>query len=190
MRTISKCILLTSASGRLTGHLHHLCPPVKRGCEDATVRCLVYLSLESWFVNNRPLYAGKIGVDSLFQVYPDLVGLGEADSNRMVPTSSESSTFVQRCSGGNLARHTLPPYLASWLSLKVGSIDASTLVDEESTLPSYYYRKPSTDSTIVAVDSSHTRAVWHVMKDWTELVASKVKRFGTSAASFWKSTFC
>jgi len=122
-------------------------------------------------------------------VYPDLVGLGESDSTRIAATNSESSTFVYGTSGSNLARHTLPPSLASWLSLKPGSFDTATLVDEELSLPSYYSRKPLTDSMTVVSDLSPPLGVWQTIKSWTKVVVTKVKDFGASAVSFWSSMF-
>jgi hypothetical protein len=117
-------------------------------------------------------------------VYPDIAGLGETNHTPTAPTCSDSSTYAAGISGSNLARHTLPLSVASWLSLKIGSMDTATLFDEESTLPAYY-RKPSTDSTFVVVDYSHTQGVWQVIKSWSSTAATKVRGFCSTVASIW-----
>jgi hypothetical protein len=115
-------------------------------------------------------------------MYPDLVGLGEADPRRFQSSGDTSPTAHHR--------HPRPRYHASWLSLKVGSIDTATLVDEDSPLPTHYHRKHSIESTIMTADSPYTQVVWELVKGWKELVASKVKSIGASAVSFYKSTLC
>jgi hypothetical protein len=112
-------------------------------------------------------------------MYPDIAGLGETEQTPSAPTCSDSSAFEIGFSGSNLARHTLPLSVASWLSLKIDSMDTATLLDEDSTLPTYY-RKPSTDSTIVVINYSHTWSVWQMIKSWSSIAASKVRDFGSS----------
>jgi len=111
-----------------------------------------------------------------FQMYPDLAGLGEPSS------VSDHSTTTQGFSGGNLARHTMPPSVASWLTSS-GTMDSATFVDEDrSSLPSYYTTRKQSCSTLAA-DSSQTQGVWGLVKSWTGLVLQKARDF----CNFWNS---
>lgn len=114
-------------------------------------------------------------------MYPDRAGLGQGDGSRMVTASPDSSEFTYVFTGTNLDRHTLPPSLSSWLTQKAGSLDTSTLVDDDASLPTYYKHKHSSGSTTMVLNQSHSRGVWELVQSWTGSAVQKARDF----CAFW-----